>query len=117
MLCGMLRGASMVMAGLVCITSGSGFVQPVPTFVSVAAAGMPCYLACTTLKSKLGCDDSPDVFGIHAVGGTLGALLGDVFATLVILKVFGVAIGLRESRETEVNGLDLSEHGEEGYIL
>jgi len=60
------------------------------------------------LKSKLACDDSLDVFGIHGVGATLGALLRGVFATFIILQ---------GSRETEVNGLDLSEHDEEGYIL
>lgn len=152
-----LGTASGAVAGLVCITPASGFVQPMPALVMGAAAAVVCYFACSTLKSKFGYDDALDAFGVHGVGGTLGALLTGVFATkavnpagadglfydpvggakllcgqiaailvtmilsivatLVILKVLDAAIGLRVSREEETEGLDLSQHGEEGYIF
>ncbi len=143
-----------VVAGLVCITPASGFVQPIYGIVMGAAAGVVCFLACTTLKSRFGYDDSLDVFGIHGVGGTLGAVLTGVFATqvvagtseklglieggmilvpqivavavtwalaivatFVLLKVLDAAMGLRVTQEQEIQGLDLSQHGEEGYIF
>jgi Amt family ammonium transporter len=152
-----LGTASGVVAGLVCITPAAGFVQPMPAIVMGLAAGVICYLACSVLKSKLGYDDSLDAFGVHGVGGTLGAVLTGVFATracwdidgsnklglieggtrviigqlvavavtwifavvatIVILKVLDVIMGLRVSQPGEVEGLDLSEHGEEGYIF
>jgi len=121
-----------------------------------AAAGVVCYLACTSLKKRLGYDDSLDAFGVHGVGGTLGAILTGVFATravndvaegrpvglieggtviagqlaatvitwvlavvatLVILKLIDATIGLRVAPQAEIEGLDLSQHGEEGYIF
>jgi len=151
-----LGAASGVIAGLGCITPASGFVGPMPALLIGALAGVTCYFACSTIKSKFGYDDSLDVFGVHGVGGTLGTILTGVFATracwdiadgeplgllegggvlkgqivatvvtwifaivatFVILKVLDLTMGLRVSQEEEVVGLDLSQHGEEGYIF
>jgi Amt family ammonium transporter len=152
-----LGAASGAVAGLVCITPAAGYVNLMPALAIGAAAGVTCYLACTTLKQKLGYDDSLDAFGVHGVGGTLGALLTGVFATracdnvdnglplgliegsarlfvgqiagvavtwifaafvtFILLKILDVTMGLRVSQEQELHGLDLSQHGEEGYIF
>jgi Amt family ammonium transporter len=150
-----LGACSGAVAGLVCITPACGYVQPMPAIIMGLAAGVVCFYACTTLKAKLGYDDSLDAFGVHGVGGTLGAILTGVFATkhvygdgsslglaegnasliigqivaviitlvfsmgvtFVILKILDATMGLRVSQESEVRGLDLSEHGEEGYIF
>ena len=151
-----LGACSGVVAGLVCITPASGFVTPMSALIMGVAVGIVCYLACTKLKSLFGYDDSLDVFGVHGVGGTLGALLTGVFATratgafadgkpmglleggpvlfsqiiavavtwvlaivatFVILKVLDAVMGLRVSRVDEIEGLDTSQHGEEGYIF
>ncbi len=151
-----LGACSGAVAGLVCITPAAGFVLPMPAILMGLLAGVVCFFACTTLKSKLGYDDSLDAFGIHGVGGTLGAILTGVFATravwdvgggeklglleggsvltaqivatlatwvlaavftFVILKVLDMTMGLRVSQEEETQGLDLSQHGEEGYIF
>ncbi len=151
-----LGTCSGAVAGLVCITPAAGFVNPMPALVIGAAAGVVCFLACTTIKAKFGYDDSLDAFGVHGVGGTLGALLTGVFATractdmdagqplglleggsrllvgqivatlvtyvvaavatLILLKLLDAVMGLRVSQEQETQGLDLSQHGEEGYI-
>jgi Amt family ammonium transporter len=76
-----LGGISGSVAGLVAITPASGFVQPMPAFIIGAAAGIVCYLMCAVVKNKFGYDDSLDAFGVHGVGGTLGAILTGVFAT------------------------------------
>ena len=152
-----LGTASGAVAGLVCITPASGFVQPMPAFIMGATAGVICFFACTALKAKFGYDDSLDVFGVHGIGGTLGAVLTGIFATtavnpdyadglwydpsggvkvlmgqvaavamtwvlaivatFVILKVLDAVMGLRVPQDSEVQGLDLAEHGEEGYIF
>jgi Amt family ammonium transporter len=151
-----LGACSGAVAGLVSITPASGFVNPMPALAIGAAAGIVCFYACTSLKSKLRYDDSLDVFGIHGVGGTLGALLTGVFATravndvahcgplgliesgsalvgqaiatgivwilaivatFVILKILDATMGLRVTQQQELLGLDLSQHGEEGYIF
>ena len=149
-----LGTCSGAVAGLVCITPASGFVLPMPAIVLGLVAGCLCFFACTTLKSKFGYDDSLDAFGVHGVGGTVGAVLTGVFATRVIqghenrlgllengtvlsaqvaatvvtwvfaavvtfvlLKLIDLTIGLRVSQQDEVQGLDLSQHGEEGYIF
>lgn len=151
-----LGACSGAVAGLVCITPASGYVTCMPAIAMGLAGGVVCYLACTTLKSTFGYDDSLDAFGVHGVGGTLGALLTGVFATravqdlnggdvlglyeggklltgqivataitwvlaavatFIILKVIDATIGLRVSQEDEEQGLDLSQHGEEGYIF
>jgi Amt family ammonium transporter len=144
-------------AGLVCITPAAGFVSPIWAFVFGSAGGGLSYFACTTLKRRLGYDDSLDAFGVHGVGGTLGAILTGVFATracwnlddghplgliegqvrvllgqvvavavtyvfaaaatLVLLRIVDAALGLRVSQEQESHGLDISQHGEEGYIF
>jgi len=147
-------------AGLVAITPASGFVSPMPALLIGVAAGVVCYLMVAKVKGKLGYDDSLDAFGVHGIGGTLGAILTGVFATslvnpifkdaqgnslpvgmidghtgqvlnqlvavliswglaivgtLVILKVVDLVIGLRVPEQDEIEGLDLSQHGEEGY--
>ena len=76
-----LGTASGAVAGLVCITPAAGFVNLMPALVMGAVAGVGCYWACSTIKAKFGYDDSLDAFGVHGVGGTLGALLTGVFAT------------------------------------
>jgi Amt family ammonium transporter len=132
--------ASGAVAGLVAITPASGFVGPTPAVIIGLAAGVVCFFAATSLKSALGYDDSLDAFGVHGVGGILGALLTGVFASkeisgsegsivtqlwgvgttviygfvasLVILKIIDWTIGLRVTEEQEREGLDISLHGE-----
>jgi Amt family ammonium transporter len=152
----LLGACSGAVAGLVCVTPAAGFVQPMHAILLGLAAGTVCYYACTWLKSACGYDDSLDAFGVHGVGGTLGALLTGVFATraiwdigngaplglvegggvivaqivatlvtwvfaavgtLLILKALDATIGLRVSQAEERQGLDISQHGEEGYIF
>jgi Amt family ammonium transporter len=68
--------------GLVVITPGCGFVTPsTAVFIGILAGLIP-YFACTRLKTMLGYDDALDTFGVHAVGGTLGAFLTGVFANV-----------------------------------
>lgn len=154
-----LGASSGAVAGLVCITPASGYVGPLPALLMGVAASVGCFYACTWLKSRFKYDDSLDAFGVHGVGGTIGALLTGVFATrnvadkllvshgnpvglldgnprlilaqaaavlitwvfagvvtLVILRILDAIMGLRVTQEEEVLGLDLSQHGEEGYI-
>lgn len=152
-----LGASSGAVSGLVCITPAAGFVQPMPALAMGAAAGVLCYFACSSLKHRLGYDDALDAFGVHGVGGTLGAVLTGVFATracwdinngqplgliegnsqtiigqvvavlityafaavgsYVLLKGIDTAMGLRVRAEVEQRGLDITEHGEEGYTL
>ncbi len=150
------------MAGLVAITPASGFVKPFPAMLIGFVAGMVCFFMVTAVKSKFGYDDTLDAFGVHGVGGTVGAILTGVFATmavndglkdaagktlplgmvdgqpgqvlnqaigvaiswvlrssgrLIILKICDVVIGVRVSPDQELEGLDVSMHGEEGYNL
>ncbi|MCA9213820.1 MAG: ammonium transporter [Planctomycetales bacterium] len=149
-----LGAASGAVAGLVCITPAAGFVQPMPALVMGAAGGVVCYFACSRLKPMFGYDDSLDAFGVHGIGGLLGAILTGVFAskdvggedglfydsgavqlviaqvvaagitivfaavvTAILLVILNMTIGLRVSQEKEIRGLDLAEHGEEGYIF
>jgi ammonium transporter, Amt family len=132
--------ASGAVAGLVAITPASGFVGPSPAVVIGIAAGVVCFFAATSLKSALGYDDSLDAFGVHCVGGIVGALLTGVFASkeisgadgsvitqlwgvgttliygfgmsFIILKVIDMTIGLRVTEEQEREGLDITLHGE-----
>ena len=76
-----LRGLSGCVAGLVAITPAAGVVKPIPALVIGFAAGIVCYFAVVKVKSMLGYDDSLDAFGVHGVGGILGAILTGVFAT------------------------------------
>jgi ammonium transporter, Amt family len=155
-----LGGISGAVAGLVAITPASGFVSPMAALLIGLIAGVFCYWMVAKVKAGLGYDDSLDAFGVHGVGGTIGALLTGVFATslvnpifkdaegetlasgliegnahqmlnqfvgvviawvlaivgtLIILKIVDATIGLRVSKEDEIEGLDLSQHGEEGY--
>ena len=75
---GMISGA---VAGLGTITPASGFVMPMQAVLIGLIAGSVCFWACTWLKTKLGYDDSLDVFGVHGVGGLTGSLLAGVLAT------------------------------------
>jgi len=134
-------------SGLVAITPASGFVGPTGAFAIGIAAGLLCYWGCTGLERLLGCDDALDCFGVHAVGGIVGALLTGVFAvekyggvagalegnieqllkqcvgvcivvgygalaSLAILLVVKLCVGLRVPDHVEREGLDLALHGE-----
>jgi Amt family ammonium transporter len=132
--------ASGAVAGLVAITPASGFVGAGGALVIGIAAGVVCFFAATSVKRALRYDDSLDAFGVHCVGGIVGALLtgplnvkaisgadgdflvqlGAVATTLVVsgvgsfvlLKVIDMVVGLRVTEEQEREGLDLSLHGE-----
>jgi Amt family ammonium transporter len=157
-----LGGISGCVAGLVAITPASGFVKPFPALLIGGVAGLVCYFMVTRAKQKFGYDDALDAFGVHGIGGTVGAILTGVFATsaindtlkdaagkaqplgladgnaaqvlnqaigvaiawglaiagtLVILKIVDATVGLRVTREQEVQGLDNSLHNEEGYVF
>ncbi len=149
-----LGAASGAVAGLVAITPAAGFVGPISAILIGISVGIVCFLAVVILKNKLGYDDSLDAFGIHGVGGTLGALATGLFAskvinpagadglffgnpgqlwtqviatvvtavfsfvaTLIILKVIDLIIGIRVQEEDEIMGLDLSQHNETGYTF
>ncbi|MDT7780047.1 MAG: ammonium transporter, Amt family [Acidobacteriota bacterium] len=88
-----LGAISGAVAGLVAITPGAGFVTPMAALLVGAAAGLVCYLMTSAVKRRFGYDDSLDVFGIHGVGGCLGALLTGVLATSAINPVFKDAAG------------------------
>jgi Amt family ammonium transporter len=88
----MLGAATGAVAGLVAITPASGFVGPAGALAIGAAAGIGCYWGATWLKRAGGYDDSLDAFGVHAVGGIIGALLTGVFA----VKAIGGTAGLLE---------------------
>lgn len=135
---GIVSGA---VAGLVAITPASGFVGVTGALVIGVAAGAACYWGATWLKSSLGYDDSLDVFGVHAIGGIVGALLTGVFAvksiggvegslltqavgvvgtvlyasfvTALILWLLDRTLGLRVDVDQENDGLDLEQHGEQ----
>ncbi|MGH6865920.1 MAG: ammonium transporter [Methyloceanibacter sp.] len=92
---GIISGA---VAGLVAITPASGFVGPMGALWIGIAAGLICFFASTTVKKALGYDDSLDVFGIHAVGGIVGALLTGVFAA----EAVGGKTGLLEGNPGQV---------------
>jgi ammonium transporter, Amt family len=132
--------ASGAVAGLVAITPASGFVGPTPAVLIGVIAGVVCFIAATSLKHALGYDDSLDAFGVHGVGGIVGALLTGAFvsteisgmdgsvltqlkgvavtavygfaASFIILKVIDMTMGLRVTEEQEREGLDISLHGE-----
>jgi Amt family ammonium transporter len=92
-----LGTASGVVAGLVCITPGAGFVNPMPALIMGAIAGIVCAFACSKIKQMFGYDDALDAFGVHGIGGTLGAILTGVFATRAAWNIGGGAkLGLIE---------------------
>ncbi len=78
---GIISGA---VAGLVAITPASGFVDPRGALIIGVAAGVACYWGATGLKRMFGYDDSLDAFGVHAVGGTVGAILTGVLAVAAV---------------------------------
>ena len=90
--------ASGAIAGLVAITPAAGFVDPKGALVIGAAAGVGCYICSTGLKKALGYDDSLDVFGVHGVGGIIGAILTGVFA----VEAIGGTAGLLEGNFAQV---------------
>jgi Amt family ammonium transporter len=132
--------ASGAVAGLVAITPASGFVGPTPSVIIGLAAGIICFFAATSLKRALGYDDSLDAFGVHCIGGIIGALLTGAFASkeisgadgsvitqlwgvgttliygfvmsFIILKIIDLTMGLRVTEDQEREGLDISLHGE-----
>lgn len=87
-----LGGITGAVAGLVAITPAAGFVSPMDSIIIGFAGGAICYFAVAVVKAKFGYDDSLDAFGVHGVGGTVGALLTGVFARMAI----GGADGLLE---------------------
>ena len=90
-----LGAISGAVAGLVAITPASGFVKPMPAILIGAAAGVVCYFMVSKVKGKFGYDDTLDVFGVHGIGGTLGAILTGVFATREVNDArMGKAMGL-----------------------
>jgi Amt family ammonium transporter len=85
-----LGAVSGAVAGLVAITPASGYVKPMPALVIGFVAGMICYYMVAIAKNKFGYDDSLDVFGIHGAGGTVGAILTGVFATMAVNSAYTV---------------------------
>jgi len=127
-------------AGLVAITPASGYVGPTASIIIGAAAGVICFIASTSVKRAFGYDDSLDAFGVHCIGGIVGALLTGALASkeicgvdgsvltqlwgvgstliygfivsLIILKIIDATIGLRVTADEEQQGLDIAMHGE-----
>ena len=79
----MLGVASGLVAGLVGITPAAGFVSPMGAIAVGAITGLGCYAGCM-LKARAGYDDTLDAFGVHGVGGSIGAILTGVFATVAL---------------------------------
>ena len=79
-----LGAATGAVAGLVAITPASGFVTPMGSIAIGIVVALVCYTSVAVIKGRLGYDDSLDAFGVHGVGGTVGALLTGVFATKLI---------------------------------
>ena len=136
--------ATGAVAGLVAITPASGSSTVVGALVIGIASGVLCYLGATALKKSFGYDDSLDVFGVHGIGGIVGALLTGVFiregagdagmtqviiqakavlvtiiwsaaAAVIALSVAKTTVGLRVDEEDEETGLDQTSHGESAY--
>jgi ammonium transporter, Amt family len=99
---GIISGA---VAGLVAITPASGFVGPVGALWIGAAAGVGCFFAATTVKRALGYDDSLDVFGVHCIGGIIGAILTGVFAVEAIGGAKGALEGNVGQIWTQIEGV------------
>ena len=99
---GIVTGA---VAGLVAITPASGYVGPMGAIVIGAAAGVVCYWAATSLKRMLGYDDALDVFGVHAVGGIIGALLTGVFAAASLGGVKGEGFSIASQVIIQAQGV------------
>ena len=99
---GIISGA---VAGLVAITPASGFVGPVGALWIGAAAGVGCFFAATTIKRAIGYDDSLDVFGVHCIGGIIGAILTGVFAVEAIGGFKGALEGNVGQVWTQIEGV------------
>jgi len=99
---GILSGA---VAGLVAITPASGFVGPTGALIIGLASGVVCYWAVVTIKPKLGYDDSLDAFGVHGVGGIVGAILTGVFAVEAIGGTGGLIEGNAGQVVTQLYGI------------
>src|SRR3979490_1428593 len=98
-----LGGISGAVAGLVAITPASGFVKPMPALLIGLIAGVVCFLMVSVIKSKFGYDDALDAFGVHGIGGTVGAILTGVFATKEINDLrMGQAMGLIDGNPGQV---------------
>lgn len=137
--------ASGAVAGLVSITPAAGFVSPIWAMVIGFIGGTVCYFAVQS-KFRLNIDDSLDAVGIHGVGGIWGSVATGIFAstgliagnlllikiqllstfsvivysllmTFLIISLLDKTMGLRVTRDEEVLGLDISQHGERGYNL
>jgi Amt family ammonium transporter len=152
-----------IVAGLVVITPACGFVDAKGAMIIGVFAAVVPYIFVMILKAKFGYDDALDTFGVHAVGGTLGAIMTGLLATdkvnsnlvsdgyaaknglkelvlngglvgaqmkavvvtlvlsivgtIVIALIVKAIVGLRPTPEVESQGLDIAEHGEEGYVL
>ena len=90
-----LGAVSGAVAGLVAITPASGFVKPMPAMLIGLLAGIICYLMVSKAKKIFGYDDALDAFGVHGIGGTLGAILTGVFATKEVNDLrMGMPMGL-----------------------
>jgi len=94
----LLGACSGAVAGLVAITPASGFVGPVGALVIGVLAGIVCFWAVAVLKRKLGYDDALDAFGVHAIGGIVGALLTGIFAAKA-LGGAGLAEGMTIAKQ------------------
>ena len=136
-----------MVAGLGTITPASGYVGPMGGVIIGLCGGTVCFFATQFIKQKLKIDDSLDVFPVHGVGGALGTLLAAIFisaawggnggdasmsvqvigvlvtgiytaiVSYVLLKIIGIFSDLRANDETEQQGLDLVQHGENGYNI
>ncbi|QPI85939.1 ammonium transporter [Rhodobacterales bacterium HKCCA1288] len=125
-------------AGLASITPASGFVGPVAALIIGTIAGILCQEAVNLIRNKVKIDDTLDVFAVHGVGGIFGTIMIAVFGqgawvaqlgalavvgaytivlTVALVKLVGMITPLRVDAETEVNGLDLSVHGERAYDM
>lgn len=132
--------ASGALSGLVGITPAAGFVAPVPALAIGLLTAAGCFFAVTKLKAAMKYDDSMDAFGIHGIGGIIGAVLTGVFVSttisgaevnwfaqiegivitvvysgvvsFVLLKIIDKVVGLRIDAEDERQGMDITTHGE-----
>ena len=158
-LLGMVSGA---VAGLVAVTPASGFAGPMGSIVLGLVAGSICFLMCAYVKRMFGYDDALDVFGVHCIGGIIGAIgtgilvapyLGGTgltdytikpgfgapgeydmkaqviiqaknvlftlfwsgFGSAILYKFVDLIIGLRATKQAELEGLDITDHGERAY--
>ena len=144
--------ASGMVAGLVSITPGAGFVSPMASLLIGGIGGVLCFFGVTVVKQRFGYDDSLDAFGCHGIGGIWGGIATGIFAskainssgangliygniklvgiqligiiatvaysavmTFIILIVISKFMTLRVTAEEEMDGLDVSLHGEEAY--